>query len=144
MDKSTLSTSQADSASGVPGITVDKSVEFSYEELFNATEGFSMSNKIGQGGFGAVYYAELRGEVSSMFKLLFQLHIIIFVLHLKCFALGCLQKAAIKKMDTKSSQGFLAELKVLTHVHHSNLVGDLRFFRDKANLELICLYILIV
>ncbi|CAO2179852.1 unnamed protein product [Urochloa humidicola] len=93
MDKVTLSSSQAESASGVPGITVDKSVEFSYEELFNATEGFSMSNKIGQGGFGAVYYAELRGE-----------------------------KAAIKKMDMQASHEFLAELKVLTHVHHLNLV----------------------
>lgn len=92
MDKSALSTTQADSASGVPGITVDKSVEFSYEELFNATEGFSMSHKIGQGGFGAVYYAELRGEVSSMFKLPFQLHIIISVLHLKCFSLDVSRK----------------------------------------------------
>ena len=45
------------------GITVDKSVEFSYEELANATDEFSLANKIGQGGFGAVYYAELRGEV---------------------------------------------------------------------------------
>ncbi|WVZ91960.1 hypothetical protein U9M48_038063 [Paspalum notatum var. saurae] len=92
MDKVALSTSQ-DSGSAVPGITVDKSVEFSYEELFNATEGFSMSNKIGQGGFGAVYYAELRGE-----------------------------KAAIKKMDMQATHEFLAELKVLTHVHHLNLV----------------------
>lgn len=86
MDKSALSTSQADSSSGVPGITVDKSVEFSYEELFNATEGFSMSNKIGQGGFGAVYYAELRGEVSSV-QTTFQLHIIISVLHLNVLLL---------------------------------------------------------
>ncbi|KAL6900960.1 hypothetical protein ACP4OV_005636 [Aristida adscensionis] len=93
MDKVTSSTTQADGASSVPGITVDKSVEFSYEELFNATEGFSMANKIGQGGFGAVYYAELRGE-----------------------------KAAIKKMDMQASHEFLAELKVLTHVHHLNLV----------------------
>ena len=45
------------------GITVDKSVEFTYEELALATDDFSLSNKIGQGGFGAVYYAELRGEV---------------------------------------------------------------------------------
>jgi len=93
MDKVALSSTQADNASGVPGVTVDKSVEFSYEELFNATEGFSMSYKIGQGGFGAVYYAELRGE-----------------------------KAAIKKMDMQASNEFLAELKVLTHVHHLNLV----------------------
>ncbi|KAK3133802.1 hypothetical protein QOZ80_6AG0541240 [Eleusine coracana subsp. coracana] len=52
-----------------------------------------MHHQIGQGGFGSVYYAELRGE-----------------------------KAAIKKMDAQASQEFLAELKILTHVHHSNLV----------------------
>ncbi|KAL7102417.1 hypothetical protein ACP275_08G119300 [Erythranthe tilingii] len=78
---------------GFTGITVDKSVEFSYEELSTATDDFSIANKIGQGGFGAVYYAELRGE-----------------------------KAAIKKMDMQASKEFLAELKVLTHVHHLNLV----------------------
>ncbi|KAL7212238.1 hypothetical protein ACSBR2_015002 [Camellia fascicularis] len=78
---------------GLTGITVDKSVEFSYEELAKATDDFSLANKIGQGGFGSVYYAELRGE-----------------------------KAAIKKMDMQASKEFLAELKVLTHVHHLNLV----------------------
>ncbi|KAL4581354.1 hypothetical protein LXL04_017568 [Taraxacum kok-saghyz] len=78
---------------GLTGITVDKSVEFSYEELSKATDEFSLANKIGQGGFGAVYYAELRGE-----------------------------RAAIKKMDMQASREFLAELKVLTHVHHLNLV----------------------
>ncbi|KAI3849052.1 hypothetical protein MKX03_011495 [Papaver bracteatum] len=75
------------------GITVDKSVEFMYEELARATDDFSMANKIGQGDFGAVYYAELRGE-----------------------------KAAIKKMDMQASKEFHAELKVLTRVHHLNLV----------------------
>ncbi|KAI3466544.1 hypothetical protein Pfo_023207 [Paulownia fortunei] len=80
-------------ASPLKGITVDKSVEFTYEELAVATNDFSISNKIGQGGFGSVYYAELRGE-----------------------------KAAVKKMDMQASKEFLAELKVLTHVHHVNLV----------------------
>ncbi|KAL2475688.1 Chitin elicitor receptor kinase 1 [Abeliophyllum distichum] len=75
------------------GITVDKSVEFSYEELAGATNNFNLSCKIGQGGFGSVYYGELRGEA-----------------------------AAIKKMDMQASKEFLAELKVLTHVHHVNLV----------------------
>ncbi|GKV40296.1 hypothetical protein SLEP1_g47959 [Rubroshorea leprosula] len=78
---------------GPPGITVEKSVEFSYDELANATDEFSMANKIGQGGFGSVYYAEIRGE-----------------------------KAAIKKMEMQASKEFVAELKVLTHVHHLNLV----------------------
>ncbi|XAR53808.1 Non-specific serine/threonine protein kinase [Bertholletia excelsa] len=80
-------------SSGVTGITVDKSVEFTLEELSKATNEFSLANRIGQGGFGSVYYGELRGE-----------------------------KAAIKKMDMQASKEFLAELKVLTHVHHLNLV----------------------
>ncbi|EOA32020.1 hypothetical protein CARUB_v10015262mg [Capsella rubella] len=77
----------------IAAINVDNSVEFSIEELAEATDNFSLSFKIGQGGFGAVYYADLRGE-----------------------------KAAIKKMDMEASKQFLAELKVLTHVHHVNLV----------------------
>ncbi|KOM51464.1 hypothetical protein LR48_Vigan09g012300 [Vigna angularis] len=77
----------------ITGIKVDKSVEFTYEELATATDNFSLANKIGQGGFGSVYYAKLRGE-----------------------------KAAIKKMDMQASKEFLAELKVLTRVHHLNLV----------------------
>ncbi|PQQ04843.1 chitin elicitor receptor kinase 1 isoform X1 [Prunus yedoensis var. nudiflora] len=85
---------ESNGAARVPtGIKVHKSVEYSYEELARATDNFSLANKIGQGGFGAVYYAELRGE-----------------------------KAAIKKMDTQASEEFLAELNVLTRVHHSNLV----------------------
>ncbi|CAO2827112.1 unnamed protein product [Amaranthus hypochondriacus] len=52
-----------------------------------------MANKIGSGGFGDVYYAELRGE-----------------------------KAAVKKMDMQATKEFLAELNVLTRVHHLNLV----------------------
>ncbi|XP_022867245.1 lysM domain receptor-like kinase 3 isoform X1 [Olea europaea var. sylvestris] len=90
----TDSTAARDGTSpGLTGISVDKSVEFSYEELAKATDDFSIANKIGEGGFGAVYYAELRGE-----------------------------KAAIKKMDMQATREFLAELKVLTHVHHLNLV----------------------
>ncbi|KAK7320523.1 hypothetical protein VNO77_30072 [Canavalia gladiata] len=90
------SVSGGPTAAGGPntvGIRVEKSAEFSYEELANATNNFSMANKIGQGGFGEVYYAELNGE-----------------------------KAAIKKMDMQASRAFLAELNVLTRVHHLNLV----------------------
>lgn len=32
------------------------------------------------------------------------------------------QKAAVKKMDMQATREFLAELKVLTRVHHLNLV----------------------
>jgi hypothetical protein len=44
-------------------IVMDKSSEFSYEELAMGTDNFSLANKIGQGGFGEVYYGELRGKV---------------------------------------------------------------------------------
>lgn len=53
-------------STGLTSISVDKSVEFSYEELAKATDNFSTANKIGQGGFGAVYYAELRDEVCTL------------------------------------------------------------------------------
>ncbi|KAM7271698.1 hypothetical protein ACFE04_030912 [Oxalis oulophora] len=92
-EKTTESYGLGSGVSPLTGISVDKSVEFTYEELAKETDDFSLANKIGQGGFGAVYYAELRGE-----------------------------KAAIKKMDMQASREFLAELKVLTHVHHLNLV----------------------
>lgn len=61
--KEAQSTGVIASSPGLAGITVDKSVEFSYEELAQATDNFSMANKIGEGGFGAVFYANLRGEV---------------------------------------------------------------------------------
>uniref|UniRef100_M0ZLP5 LysM type receptor kinase n=1 Tax=Solanum tuberosum TaxID=4113 RepID=M0ZLP5_SOLTU len=80
----------------VQRIAVDKSVEFSYDELANASDNFSTAYKIGQGGFASVYYGEFRGE-----------------------------KAATKKMDMQSTKEFLAELKVLAHVHHLNLVNSL-------------------
>ncbi|KAK9734341.1 hypothetical protein RND81_04G132800 [Saponaria officinalis] len=84
---------QLSGPANISSIDTGNSLEFSYEELANATDNFNFSYKIGEGGYGAVYFAELRGE-----------------------------KAAIKKMDMQASKEFVAELKVLTHVHHINLV----------------------
>lgn len=68
-DETSRSSANETSGPGGPapitGIKVDKSVEFTYDELATATDNFSLANKIGQGGFGSVYYAELRGEVSN-------------------------------------------------------------------------------
>lgn len=69
LDKATDSTGIPPGASpGITGLTVDKSLEFSYEELSLATDNFNIANKIGQGGFGSVYYAELRGEVCNCYS----------------------------------------------------------------------------
>ena len=43
---------------------VDKSVEFTYDELAKCTDNFSVAHKIGEGGFATVYYGEIRGQVS--------------------------------------------------------------------------------
>nr|XP_004491135.2 lysM domain receptor-like kinase 3 isoform X2 [Cicer arietinum] len=94
--KDSMAPSTKDGANGDGGAKftmVEKSPEFSYEELANATDNFSLANKIGQGGFGEVYYGELRS-----------------------------QKTAIKKMKMQATREFLVELKVLTRVHHFNLV----------------------
>ncbi|KAL4274245.1 hypothetical protein AHAS_AhasUnG0013000 [Arachis hypogaea] len=47
--------------------SIEKSAEFSYEELAHATSNFNLANKIGKGGFGEIYYAELNGKL--MFSL---------------------------------------------------------------------------
>ncbi|KAF7146819.1 hypothetical protein RHSIM_Rhsim04G0048100 [Rhododendron simsii] len=134
----------------VKGISVDKSVEFSCEELAKATDEFSIGHKIGQGGFGSVYYAELRGErvfnltccgklawsreddaglVFIVIMLKRHLSGVVFILTLNmCINFpdsswrNSVQQAAIKKMDMRATREFLAELKVLTRVHHLNLV----------------------
>ncbi|MCI21841.1 receptor-like protein kinase, partial [Trifolium medium] len=49
----------------ITDLMVEKSQEFSYKELSIATNKFSMANKIGEGGFGEVFYAELRGQDGS-------------------------------------------------------------------------------
>ncbi|AES99274.1 transmembrane protein, putative [Medicago truncatula] len=61
----TYGTSDSVSPAHIIGIRVEKSGEFSYEQLVNATNNFNMANKFGQGGFGEVYYAELNGEVAD-------------------------------------------------------------------------------
>ncbi|KAK2377406.1 lysM domain receptor kinase [Trifolium repens] len=85
----------------ITGIIVENSLEFSYQELCVATNNFSVDNKIGEGGFGEVFYAEMRGQIS-----------------------------AVKKMKMKASKEFYAELKILSRVHHLNLVGLIGYCVD--------------
>ncbi|PSR85452.1 LRR receptor-like serine/threonine-protein kinase [Actinidia chinensis var. chinensis] len=70
---------------------------FTYKELRIATDDFSPINKIGEGGFGSVYKGKLKnGKI-----------------------------AAIKVLSAESKQGvreFLTEIKVISDVHHENLV----------------------
>ncbi|KAI7731811.1 hypothetical protein M8C21_002215, partial [Ambrosia artemisiifolia] len=69
---------------------------YSYKELRVATDDFSPANKIGEGGFGPVYYGRLKHG----------------------------KYAAIKVLSAESKQGareFLTEIKVICDIEHDNL-----------------------
>ncbi|KAH9300636.1 hypothetical protein KI387_012219, partial [Taxus chinensis] len=71
---------------------------FTYEELETATNGFSRTNLLGQGGFGYVYKGILTGG----------------------------QTVAVKQLKVGGSQGereFQAEVEIISRVHHRHLVS---------------------
>ncbi|XP_058745067.1 probable serine/threonine-protein kinase PBL23 [Vicia villosa] len=73
---------------------------FSYNELCVATKNFHTSNMVGEGGFGRVY----KGRIKSIDN----------------------KVVAVKKLNKDGFQGsreFLAEVMILSFLHHSNLVN---------------------
>ncbi|KAG5152974.1 hypothetical protein JHK84_029446 [Glycine max] len=79
-----------------------ESLQFSINDIRNATDDFSDYNKIGEGGFGAVY----KGRLSNG------------------------QEIAIKRLSGKTSQGdreFENEVRLLSKLQHRNLVRLLGF-----------------
>ncbi|ESW31163.1 hypothetical protein PHAVU_002G214900 [Phaseolus vulgaris] len=72
--------------------------KFSFQELATATNNFARENKIGQGGFGAVYRGFIRGLNTHV---------------------------AIKKVSPGSRQGvkeYMSEVKIISQLRHRNLV----------------------
>nr|XP_009417850.1 PREDICTED: putative serine/threonine-protein kinase isoform X2 [Musa acuminata subsp. malaccensis] len=71
---------------------------YSYKELRNATGDFSLTNKVGEGGFGSVYKGKLKdGKI-----------------------------VAVKVLSSESRQGvpeFLNEIAVISGIEHENLVS---------------------
>ncbi|CAL9122081.1 unnamed protein product [Musa acuminata var. zebrina] len=71
---------------------------FSYEELYEITNGFSPQNILGEGGFGCVYKG--------------------------CFSDG--REVAVKQLKVGSGQGereFKAEVEIISRIHHRHLVS---------------------
>ncbi|KAJ6795626.1 proline-rich receptor-like protein kinase PERK9 [Iris pallida] len=80
-----------------PGMGNSKAF-FSYQELYNITNGFSDTNLLGEGGFGCVYKG--------------------------CLADG--REVAVKQLKVGGSQGereFTAEVEIISRVHHRHLVS---------------------
>jgi hypothetical protein len=81
------------------GASSSSLILFTYEDLIEATNGFSASNLIGEGGFGCVF----RGSIA-----------------------GGQQAVAIKRLRPGGGQGereFRAEMETISRVHHRHLVS---------------------
>lgn len=76
----------------------DYTRKFSYRELFEATDGFAESKVLGDGGFGTVYEGTLAYST---------------------------EKVAVKRLFTENTrriEQFLNEIRILSTLHHPNLV----------------------
>ncbi|KAL6996397.1 LysM domain receptor-like kinase 3 [Sarracenia purpurea var. burkii] len=98
-------------AIGADVFDVEKPVVFTYEEILFSTNNFSDSNLIGHGIYGSVYYGLLRD-----------------------------QEVAIKRMTATKTREFMAEMKVLCKVHHTNLVELIGYAASEDELFLIYEY----
>ncbi|KAL2539203.1 LysM domain receptor-like kinase 3 [Abeliophyllum distichum] len=96
---------------GTDFFDMEKPVVFIHEEILSSTDGFSDSNLLGRGTYGSEYYGLLRD-----------------------------QEVAIKRMTATKTKEFLAEMKVLCKVHHTNLVELIGYAASDAELYLIYEY----
>ncbi|KAF9663935.1 hypothetical protein SADUNF_Sadunf17G0103700 [Salix dunnii] len=81
-----------------PGVVNNSRSWFTYEELVQATNGFSAQNLLGEGGFGCVYKGALDDG----------------------------REVAVKQLKIGGSQGereFRAEVEIISRVHHRHLVS---------------------
>ncbi|XP_044472237.1 PTI1-like tyrosine-protein kinase At3g15890 [Mangifera indica] len=76
---------------------------FSYKELHTATNGFSEDNKLGEGGFGSVYWGKTSDGLQIAVK-------------------------KLKAMNSKAEMEFAVEVEVLGRVRHKNLLGLRGYF----------------
>ena len=88
--------------------------KFSYNELVHATNDFDDKEKLGQGGFGAVYRGLLRDSNTFV---------------------------AVKRVAKGSKQGlkeYVSEVKIISQLRHRNLVKLIGWCHKKRELLLVC------
>ncbi|KAH7565326.1 hypothetical protein ACOSP7_020350 [Xanthoceras sorbifolium] len=98
-------------ALGTDVFDLEKPVVFTYDEILCSTDGFSDACLLGHGTYGSVYYGVLRN-----------------------------QEVAIKRMTATKSKEFIAEMKILCKVHHTNLVELIGYAATDDELFLIYEY----
>ncbi|KAL6006071.1 hypothetical protein ACLOJK_040116 [Asimina triloba] len=92
-------------------LNMEKPVVFRYEEILSSTDAFSESSLLGHGRYGSVYFAVLQD-----------------------------QEVAIKRMTATKTKEFMAEMKVLSKVHHANLVELIGYAASNDELFLVYEY----
>ncbi|KAJ7549788.1 hypothetical protein O6H91_07G069100 [Diphasiastrum complanatum] len=102
---------QADTEGLAVDMMIEKPMVFSWNEVAIATENFKETNLLGQGAYGSVFFGKLRN-----------------------------QEVAVKSMKANKSDEFLAELKVLCRVHHTNLVELIGYSISEEDLFLVYEY----
>lgn len=96
----------------IPIFESERPLIYSLEDIEIATSNFDETKKIGEGGYGSVYFG-VSGE----------------------------QEVAIKKMRSSKSKEFFAELKVLCKIHHINVVELLGYASGEDHLYLVYEYV---
>ncbi|KAK8452202.1 hypothetical protein SEVIR_5G072800v4 [Setaria viridis] len=96
--KTNFTAGSPESKDSMPEFSMGNCRFFTYEELYQITNGFSAQNLLGEGGFGSVYKG--------------------------CLADG--KEVAVKKLKEGGGQGereFHAEVEIISRVHHRHLVS---------------------
>ncbi|PQM42514.1 lysM domain receptor-like kinase 3 [Prunus yedoensis var. nudiflora] len=95
-----------------PVFESDGPVIFGVEQIEEATGYFDETKKIGEGGYGSVYFGVIEEK-----------------------------EVAVKKMRSNSTKEFFAELKVLCKIHHINVVELLGYASGDDHLYLVYEYV---
>ncbi|WOL20364.1 calmodulin-binding receptor-like cytoplasmic kinase 1 [Canna indica] len=98
--------------------TQQESIRFSIEEINKATANFAMENRIGQGGFGAIYKGKLKDG-----------------------SLIAVKRAKKNMYDMHISIEFKSEIEILSRVEHLNLVRFLGYLETDAERLIVVEYV---
>ncbi|XP_024545089.1 calmodulin-binding receptor-like cytoplasmic kinase 2 [Selaginella moellendorffii] len=115
----------------------NEAVSFSARDINQATGNYSPSRKIGQGGFGTVYYGKLRDGTPVAVK---RAKKVWFSFYSSCFCYKChimMQNA----FETRLSTEFKSELSMLSRVEHMNLVRLFGYCDGKDERALVVEYV---